>query len=46
MIFATSRLFIFLSAAFLLAIAPRPEMLYVLARSLADGKREGVLSAS
>jgi threonine/homoserine/homoserine lactone efflux protein len=29
----------------LLAIAPGPGMLYVLARSLAGGKREGVLSA-
>ena|SRR5689334_17494912 len=36
---------IFLSAAVLLAIAPGPGMLYVLARSLAGGKREGVLSA-
>jgi threonine/homoserine/homoserine lactone efflux protein len=36
---------VFLSAAFLLAIAPGPGMLYVLARSLAGGKREGVLSA-
>jgi len=36
---------VFLSAALLLAIAPGPGMLYVLARSLAGGKREGVLSA-
>lgn len=36
---------IFLSAAFLLAIAPGPGMLYVLARSLAGGRREGLLSA-
>src|SRR5690349_20689655 len=36
---------IFLSAAVLLAIAPGPGMLYVLARSLAGGKREGALSA-
>jgi len=36
---------LFLSAAFLLAIAPGPGMLYVLSRSLAGGKREGVLSA-
>jgi threonine/homoserine/homoserine lactone efflux protein len=36
---------VFLSAAVLLAIAPGPGMLYVLARSLAGGKREGVLSA-
>ena len=31
--------------AVLLAVAPGPGMLYVLARSLAGGKREGVLSA-
>src|ERR1700688_896211 len=41
----TARIFVFLSAAFLLAISPGPGMLYVLARSLAGGKREGVLSA-
>ena len=35
----------FLTAAVMLAIAPGPGMLYVLARSLAGGKREGVLSA-
>lgn len=35
----------FCGAAVLLAIAPGPGMLYVLARSLAGGKREGVLSA-
>ena len=40
-----ARFAVFLSAAFLLAIAPGPGMLYVLARSLAGGKREGVLSA-
>lgn len=40
-----SRLVLFLSAAVLLAIAPGPGMLYVLARSLAGGRREGVLSA-
>jgi threonine/homoserine/homoserine lactone efflux protein len=40
-----AKLYIFLTAAFLLAIAPGPGMLYVLARSLAGGKREGVLSA-
>ena len=39
------RLFVFLTAALLLAISPGPGMLYVLARSLAGGKREGVLSA-
>jgi threonine/homoserine/homoserine lactone efflux protein len=41
----SSRLFLFLSAAVLLAIAPGPGMLYVLARSLAGGRREGVLSS-
>jgi threonine/homoserine/homoserine lactone efflux protein len=39
------RFFIFLGAATLLAIAPGPGMLYVLARTLAGGKREGVLSS-
>lgn len=43
--FNTTRLVLFLTAAVLLAIAPGPGMLYVLARSLAGGKREGVLSA-
>jgi threonine/homoserine/homoserine lactone efflux protein len=43
--FDSPRLFLFLTAALLLAIAPGPGMLYVLARSLAGGKREGVLSA-
>ena len=43
--FDTTRFFLFLTAALLLAIAPGPGMLYVLARSLAGGKREGVLSA-
>ncbi len=41
----TAKLFVFLTAAFLLAIAPGPGMLYVLARSLAGGKREDALSA-
>lgn len=43
--FDSTRLFLFLTAAVLLAIAPGPGMLYVLARSLAGGKREGILSA-
>lgn len=43
--FDTGRLFLFLAAAALLAIAPGPGMLYVLARSLAGGRREGVFSA-
>jgi threonine/homoserine/homoserine lactone efflux protein len=41
----SSHLFVFLGAAILLAIAPGPGMLYVLARSLAGGRREGLLSA-
>ena len=41
----STRLWLFLSAALLLAAAPGPGMLYVLARCLAGGKREGVLSA-
>jgi len=40
-----SKLILFLSAALLLAIAPGPGMLYVLARSLAGGRREGILSS-
>ena len=43
--FDWTRVILFLTAAVLLAIAPGPGMLYVLARSLAGGKREGVLSA-
>jgi threonine/homoserine/homoserine lactone efflux protein len=43
--FDSTRIFLFLTAALLLAVAPGPGMLYVLARSLAGGKREGVLSA-
>src|SRR5713226_10745068 len=41
----TAKWLVFLTAAVLLAIAPGPGMLYVLARSLAGGKREGALSA-
>jgi threonine/homoserine/homoserine lactone efflux protein len=44
-IFGSSRFLIFLSAAILLAIAPGPGMLYVLARALGGGRREGLLSA-
>ncbi|HLJ91301.1 MAG TPA: LysE family translocator [Candidatus Angelobacter sp.] len=36
---------LFLSAALLLAIAPGPGMIYVLTRSLAGGRREGILSS-
>src|SRR5882672_218485 len=41
----SARFLLFLTAALLLAMTPGPGMLYVLARSLAGGKREGVLSA-
>ncbi len=33
----------FLSASFLLAIAPGPGIMYVLTRSLAGGRREGII---
>lgn len=36
---------IFLTATLLLAVAPGPGMLYVLARTLTGGRREGVLSS-
>jgi threonine/homoserine/homoserine lactone efflux protein len=41
----TINFMLFLSAAILLAIAPGPGMLYVLSRTLAGGKREGILSS-
>jgi threonine/homoserine/homoserine lactone efflux protein len=44
-VFDSTRFFVFLSAAILLAIAPGPGMLYVLARALGGGRREGLLSA-
>jgi len=37
--------FVFLTAAVLLAIVPGPGILYVLARTLAGGRREGLLSS-
>ena len=43
--FHSAGLLVFLSAAILLAIAPGPGMLYVLARTLAGGRREGFLSS-
>jgi threonine/homoserine/homoserine lactone efflux protein len=43
--FDSGRFLIFISAALLLAIAPGPGMLYVLARALGGGRREGLLSA-
>ena len=42
---ASARMIVFLTAALLLAIAPGPGMLYVLSRSLAGGRQEGILSA-
>src|SRR3954465_15807424 len=41
----TRLFFVFLAAATLLAITPGPGIFYVLARTLAGGRREGVLSA-
>jgi threonine/homoserine/homoserine lactone efflux protein len=41
----SAKFMVFVSAALVLAIAPGPGMLYVLSRSLAGGRREGVLSA-
>ena len=41
----SNKFLLFLTAALLLALAPGPGMLYVLARSLAGGRREGVLSS-
>lgn len=41
----STKLAIFFTAAILLAVAPGPGMLYVLSRTLAGGKREGILSA-
>lgn len=39
------RFLVFLGAATLLAVAPGPGMLYVLARTVAGGRREGILSS-
>lgn len=44
-VFDSARFLVFLSAAILLAIVPGPGMLYVLARALGGGRREGLLSA-
>jgi threonine/homoserine/homoserine lactone efflux protein len=43
--FNPTHFLVFLTAAILLAIAPGPGMLYVLARTLAGGRREGLLSS-
>jgi threonine/homoserine/homoserine lactone efflux protein len=40
------RFYVFLGAALLLAAAPGPGMLYVLARTVAGGRREGLASAA
>ena len=40
-----TRLILFLSAALVLAVTPGPGIFYVLARSLAGGRREGILSS-
>jgi len=44
-VFDSARFLVFLSAAILLAIAPGPGMLYVLARALGGGRRDGLLSS-
>jgi threonine/homoserine/homoserine lactone efflux protein len=41
----THKLAIFLTASIILAVTPGPAMLYVLSRSLAGGKRDGILSS-
>src|SRR5215467_3814345 len=43
--FDAHRLPLFFAAAVVLAITPGPGMLYVLARSVAGGRREGILSS-
>src|SRR5262245_2634059 len=42
---STTHLTVFIAAAFLLAIAPGPGMLYVLTRSLHAGRTEGLASS-
>src|SRR5258707_10502994 len=41
----THKLALFLTASLLLAATPGPGMLYVLSRTLAGGKREGILAS-
>ena len=43
--FDTHRFLVFFVAALLLAVTPGPGIFYVLARSLAGGRREGILSS-
>lgn len=45
LMFDPTRFTLFLTAALLLAITPGPGILYVMARSLAGGRREGILSS-
>ena len=42
---STSTVLAFTAAAFLLVALPGPNMLYLLARSISEGRRAGVLSA-
>ena len=44
-ILETSKLIYFLSASILLTLAPGPDILYLLAKSLADGARSGIILA-
>ncbi len=41
----TQKLALFLTASVILAATPGPGMLYVLSRTLAGGRREGILSS-
>jgi len=43
---ASPQFLVFFTAALLLAVTPGPGIYYVLARSLAGGRREGILSAA
>src|ERR1700684_1000928 len=43
--FDAHQFLLFFAAAFLLAVTPGPGIFYVLARSLAGGRREGILSS-
>jgi threonine/homoserine/homoserine lactone efflux protein len=45
LMFDSHRFFIFLAAAVVLAVTPGPGIFYVLARSLAGGRREGIHSS-
>jgi len=43
--FGTHDLWAFLAASFLLWLTPGPDTMYILARSIAQGRRAGVMSA-